>query len=329
MQRVYFGSRRQISAVKSRFLLRYFSTITRRFILIFLSILSLAAFLFYIEFPSYGKQRMQHLLCPVLQRPNITPNSSMNSAYHLPNIGFSSENETISNFHYRNYSDFKLLLQSRIAHRLLHHGELPINALFTNPLFIDIPYPSCDGLWLEFGVFRGESICKSANWKAKYCGNSSNPVFGFDSFQGLPVDWRPNYPRGHFSLNSSATSYVPRNVQLVAGWFINTLPSFLQNIDHHYRDCSPPVTYLHVDSDVYDSARDIFYLLGNRLVPGSIIVFDELTNYPTYDKHEMKVLFEYMSSHANFRLRVIGAATPMYLEPTQDIYYQSVAFIVV
>lgn len=119
------------------------------------------------------------------------------------------------------------------------------------------------------------------------------------------------------------------NIRLVKGWFINSLPPFLQEMDRSYNDCSPPVTYLHVDSDLYDSARDIFYLLGNRLIPGSIIIFDELTNYPMYDKHEMKMLFEYVSSHPDFQLRVIGAATPMHLQPPHDIYYQSVAFIVV
>ena len=99
--------------------------------------------------------------------------------------------------------------------------------------------------------------------------------------------------------------------------------------DRNNRQCSPTVTYLHVDSDLYDSARDIFYLLGNRLQPGSIIIFDELTNYPSYDKHEMKVLFEYVSSHPDFQLRVIGASTPMHMNPPHDIFYQSVAFIVV
>ena len=69
--------------------------------------------------------------------------------------------------------------------------------------------------------------------------------------------------------------------------------------------------------------------MSNRFVPGSIILFDELTNYPMYDKHEMKVLFEYMTSHLEFQLRVIGAATPMHLQPPHDIYYQSVAFVVV
>ena len=143
------------------------------------------------------------------------------------------------------------------------------------------------------------------------------------------MDWRPGYGRGHFNLSGNILANVLPNIRLVKGWFINSLPVFLQTIDRDNRACSSPVTYLHVDSDLYDSARDIFYLLGNRLRPGSIIIFDELTNYPSYDKHEMKVLFEYVSSHPDFQLRVIGAATPMHLDPPHDIFYQSVAFIVV
>jgi Macrocin-O-methyltransferase (TylF) len=147
--------------------------------------------------------------------------------------------------------------------------------------------------------------------------------------QGLPVDWRPGYLRSHFNLSGNLLTNLLPNVKLVKGWFIDTLPQFLHNIDRNSSECLPPLAYLHVDSDIYESARDIFYLLGNRLIPGSIILFDELTNYPQYDKHEMKVLFEYMSSHADFQLKVIGAATPMHLQPPHDISYQSVAFVVV
>lgn len=42
----------------------------------------------------------------------------------------------------------------------------------------------------EFGVARGKSLRMIADVM---------PVTGFDSFQGLPEDWRPGFLRGRFA----------------------------------------------------------------------------------------------------------------------------------
>lgn len=53
-----------------------------------------------------------------------------------------------------------------------------------------------------------------------------------------------------------------------------------------------PIGLLHIDCDIYSSTKTVFNLLKDRLVPGSVIVFDELINYPAYRKHELKAFFE-------------------------------------
>jgi hypothetical protein len=63
------------------------------------------------------------------------------------------------------------------------------------------------------------------------------------------------------------------------------------------------------------------------LVSGSILVFDELFNYPGYEKHEIKALFEFLAG-SNLRLIPVGSSTNIELNPTHDTYTQSFAFVV-
>jgi hypothetical protein len=133
------------------------------------------------------------------------------------------------------------------------------------------------GLWLEFGVFRGESINRLARHRA-------DAVVGFDSFVGLPEKYGGNLGRGAFSLEGRLPP-VASNVQLVKGWFAETLPRFLA--EHP----EAAVSLLHVDSDLYESARLVMEQLGSRLGPGSVIVFDEFVGW--LDNSEYRAFFEF------------------------------------
>ena len=118
-----------------------------------------------------------------------------------------------------------------------------------------------DGLWLEFGVWKGHSINHIAQ-------RSSKEVFGFDSFEGLPEKWQPWIPEGTFSLNGKLPSVVS-GVKLIKGRFSETLPGFLE--EH----AGSAIAFLHVDSDSYRSARFILEASTGRIVPGTVVVFDE------------------------------------------------------
>ncbi|CAF3087365.1 unnamed protein product [Rotaria sp. Silwood2] len=209
--------------------------------------------------------------------------------------------------------------------RQLIPGSHSLHTIFRNPPYKDIVKPYCDGLWMEFGVFRGGSISHIAKWKTAFCGNKSEPVYGFDTFSGLPTNWRPGFGRGTFHVPNETDILVPSNVVLVKGLFIDTLPIQLRIIDRKHQ-CRTPVSFVHIDCDIYDGARDILFLLGSRFVPGTILVFDELFNYPSYEKHEIKALFEFLSG-SNLRLIPIGTSGNIELKPAQDIAVQSFAFV--
>jgi hypothetical protein len=144
-----------------------------------------------------------------------------------------------------------------------------------------------DGLWLEFGVHAGGTI----NRIGKY--TSKNIIFGFDSFEGLPEDWtgriEPNnvtYPKGTFSLGGNMPQ-VPAHISLIKGWYKDTLPNFIKNNNS-------PISFIHIDSDIYSSAKDIFTYTKHKIKNNCIIVFDELVGYKNFEEHEWKAWWEFV-----------------------------------
>lgn len=144
------------------------------------------------------------------------------------------------------------------------------------------------GLWLEFGVFFGRSINILASL---YSGD----IHGFDSFQGLPEDWKAGEPKGSYSTGGRVPE-VAQNVKLHQGWFDQTLPAFLQH-------CSEPVAFVHIDCDLYSSTQTVLTLLATRFVPGTVLVFDDFYGYDGFENHEFKAFFELVANMGlNYRM---------------------------
>ena len=147
------------------------------------------------------------------------------------------------------------------------------------------------GLVLEFGVEKGLSI----NHLAK---QTPRTVHGFDSFEGLPADWSGTMEtKGKFTMQGKLPK-VPGNVRLHVGWFDKTLPEFLLTTTEN-------VALLHVDCDIYISTKIIFDILKDRIVAGTVIVFDEYFNYPGWRLHEFKAFQEFIASSGH-RYEYIG-----------------------
>jgi hypothetical protein len=138
--------------------------------------------------------------------------------------------------------------------------------------------PDTGGLALEFGVYEGTTLKRIA------AAREGRGVYGFDSFEGLPEHWRNGFPAGKFAM---ATPPEVPGAELVVGWFDDTLEPFLGEHPEH-------VDFLHVDSDLYASSRTVLELVGPRLRPGSIVIFDEFINFPGWDRHEYRAWCEYV-----------------------------------
>jgi predicted O-methyltransferase YrrM len=173
--------------------------------------------------------------------------------------------------------------------------QIPVNAN-ANAALQGLAVATNPGLFLEFGVYTGTSINQIAKQRPQA------PVYGFDSFQGLPGDWRNGFPKAAFDLQGKLPA-VDTNVHLVPGWFNETLPQFLA--EH-----PEPVSFLHVDCDMYSSSKTVLESLAPRIVPGTVIVFDELVNYPEFLDHEMKSLYEFAATHGR-QFQWIGGQCPV------------------
>lgn len=128
-----------------------------------------------------------------------------------------------------------------------------------------LSYVTIAGKYLEFGVWNGNSI----NFIASKI-QPTQIIYGFDSWQGLPEDWvtlNRVHPAGSYSTNGTLPN-VAANVKLVSGWFESTLPQFV--LEH-----PEPTAFVHIDSDLYSSAKTVFTHIGPSLVKGSVVVFDE------------------------------------------------------
>lgn len=174
-------------------------------------------------------------------------------------------------------------------------GDIMLNEILSAPLFANPRAlreygvnmsKSVPGIVAEFGVFEGNTLRELVSW-------TDRSVIGFDSFAGLPAAWN-GFSQYHFATQ---LPYV-EGATILAGLFSETLPSFSMNNHNLF-------SFVHIDCDLYMSTKDIFTLAKNLFQKGTVIVFDEFYNYPTYRDHEMKAFSEFIEI-TGYRYRVIG-----------------------
>jgi hypothetical protein len=114
------------------------------------------------------------------------------------------------------------------------------------------------GWAVEFGTGTGDSTRMIA---------AVLPVISFDSFKGLPEDWRPNFRKGHFTMKPPLD--IP-GATIVPGWFEDTVPDY---------EWPEHLALVHFDADLYSSTITALDSIGPFIKPGCILVFDEFHGY--------------------------------------------------
>ena len=133
-----------------------------------------------------------------------------------------------------------------------------IRKRFIQHLFKYHIHLNCD--CAEFGVYKGTT--------AKYISSETDKtLFLFDSFDGLPENWGKCFKQGDFKLNKIPN--LPLKSVLYKGQFNFSITNFKKDWKNK------PLAFIHIDSDLYSSAKDVLFRLNENIVPGTVILFDE------------------------------------------------------
>jgi hypothetical protein len=139
------------------------------------------------------------------------------------------------------------------------------------------------GICIELGVMNSRSLRILRNY-------FPGDIYGCDSFEGLPEEWRPGFPAGSFATQPQ---YI-EGTTLIIGLFQDTFPEWLPTL-------TKPVTLIHVDCDLYSSTIYALNAIEPYMAHGVVILFDEYHNYPGWEDHEHKAFQEFLEAHPHWR----------------------------
>jgi hypothetical protein len=146
-------------------------------------------------------------------------------------------------------------------------------------------------LYLEFGVFHGESI----RYWSRLLRNPHSHLHGFDSFEGLPEAFTLLFPKGHLTTGGEMPQINDPRVQFFKGWFQDTLP--------RYTAPRHEVLVINIDSDLYSSAAYVLNHFSSLMAPGTYLYFDEFAD----EDHELRAFEEFIEKNKHIQLEVVGA----------------------
>lgn len=144
---------------------------------------------------------------------------------------------------------------------------------------------------MEFGVAQGASLRVLAGYFP------DRPVWGFDTFTGLPERWpcneRYSMPIGSFSTHGKIPP-LPANAIAIRGLFKDTIPQWKALVEGN-------IAFLHIDCDLYSSTKTVLAGLNDRIMPGTVLAFDEVyghmetTSYQYWEQGEWRALKEWLN----------------------------------
>lgn len=179
-----------------------------------------------------------------------------------------------------------------------------------------INYELVEGDIVEFGVYTGRSLAilsyeNDMYYKNENSINSSKKInrkiYGFDSFEGLQDNdghsrWEINMFKKNHSVHPTIQineDVTPENVKnffkemnlkepiIIKDYFKNLNLNMINKI-----------AICHIDCDLYESTRDSLELIKDKLVDGSILMFDDwFNNKANPNKSEQKAFNEFLDKN--------------------------------
>lgn len=197
-------------------------------------------------------------------------------------------------------------------------------SFFTNAIQF-INWERIEGDILEFGVSVGKSLGLLAQlqrenlelWRYTDPACVARRVAGFDTFSGLPPDdqFHPRWEAGSFATNylyghpslAYGEPITPESIvqlfttcglsppELEVGLFSETLP---KTVPAKYARAA----LVHIDSDLYPSAREVLFGIEPILQDGTLLCFDDWFMYRgAPDKGEQRAFSEFLAAHPRWQ----------------------------
>jgi len=179
---------------------------------------------------------------------------------------------------------------------------------------VDIP-----GDIVECGVFKGASFVRFAAFRELLCNPAAKKLIGFDAFGEFPstafeLDQKPKDIFVNNSGNSGISKdqlyqvlehkKVNKNVELIQGDVLHTLPEYLKN-NPHLR-----ISFLNIDVDVYEATKACIEHLFDRVVKGGVILLDD---YVSIFPGANKAIEDFLAAKDYTPKRLPFSVTPCYI----------------
>lgn len=143
---------------------------------------------------------------------------------------------------------------------------------------IDIP-----GSVIECGVFRGGTLIQFASFRELLETENSRKIIGFDVFGEFPEaqneadqkfreSWVKETNNEFLTKEEIAKSFAYKgigNIELVEGDILETAKRYVT--DHP----ELKIALLHIDTDIYEPAKEALNVFFDRVVKGGVVAFDD------------------------------------------------------
>lgn len=178
-------------------------------------------------------------------------------------------------------NDFYLSCDVGRMSKIMAHYEL-----FKKTL--DLP-----GAIVECGVFKGTSLIRLAMFRDLFANPSGKKLIAFDVFGKFPMPsleedktFRKEFvaEAGEQSIGQDQLmkvlkhKQIDKNVELVKGDICKTLPEYVK------KHSELKISFLNLDTDIYDPAVVILEHLWPRVVKGGVLLLDDYGIFPGENK---------------------------------------------
>lgn len=190
---------------------------------------------------------------------------------------------------------------------------------FVQDLLLEIRDKKIGGEIVEFGVFEGAWIERLFAF-TNYSGLDHKKIIGFDSFKGLskpsPEFDNPYWREGAYAASFEYVSNrlnLPLNprLQLIEGFFAESLKGRDANLIKE-------ICFARIDCDIYEPTLQCLNYLGDRLVDGAILVFDDWSH--SIEFGEGKAFYEWYTGQnlLEFEFLCLGVWDHLYLKVVKN-----------